>query len=88
MRYNPFAYVHSEKDILKLVTTLMANTKGDGKSGDEFWEKIGEAALYSADRLYPLRGSGGGTEFCYTADISECDGSPGGMMKNFRIQWI
>ena len=37
MRYNPFAYIHSEKDILKLVTTLIANTKGDGKAGDEFW---------------------------------------------------
>ena len=47
MRYNPFAYVHSEKDILKLVTTLMANTKGDGKSGDEFWEKS-EKLLYTA----------------------------------------
>ena len=37
MHYNPFAYIHSEKDILKLVTTLITNTKGDGKSGDEFW---------------------------------------------------
>ena len=39
MHYNPFAYVHSEKDILKLVTTLMTNTKGEGSSGDPFWEK-------------------------------------------------
>ena len=39
MHYNPFAYVHSEKDILKLVTTLMSNTKGDGSGGDPFWEK-------------------------------------------------
>jgi len=38
MRYNPFAYIHSEKDILKLVTTLMANTKGEGNAGDPFWE--------------------------------------------------
>ena len=38
MHYNPFAYVHDEKDILKLVTTLIANTKGEGKAGDEFWE--------------------------------------------------
>ena len=38
MHYNPFAYVHDEKDILKLVTTLIANTKGEGKSNDEFWE--------------------------------------------------
>lgn len=37
MHYNPFAYIHSEKDILKLVTALIANTKGDGKAGDEFW---------------------------------------------------
>ena len=36
MHYNPFAYIHSEKDILKLVTTLIANTKGEGKGGDEF----------------------------------------------------
>lgn len=47
MHYNPFAYVYDEKDILKLVTTLIANTKGDGKAGDEFWEKA-EKLLYSA----------------------------------------
>ena len=47
MHYNPFAYIHDEKDILKLVTTLMTNTKGEGKSGDEFWEKS-EKLLYSA----------------------------------------
>ena len=47
MRYNPFAYIHSEKDILKLVTTLITNTKGDGKSGDEFWQKA-ETLLYTA----------------------------------------
>ena len=46
-RYNPFAYIHSEKDILKLVTTLIANTKGDGKSGDDFWQKA-ETLLYTA----------------------------------------
>jgi len=45
--YNPFAYIHSEKDILKLVTTLIANTKGDGKSGDDFWQKA-ETLLYTA----------------------------------------
>ena len=39
MHYNPFAYLHSEKDILKLVTTLIANTKGEGKAGDDFWVK-------------------------------------------------
>ena len=47
MHYNPFAYIHSEKDILKLVTCLIANTKGDGKSGDEFWTKA-ETLLYTA----------------------------------------
>ncbi|HOF22601.1 MAG TPA: type IV secretory system conjugative DNA transfer family protein [Thermotogota bacterium] len=47
MHYNPFAYIHSEKDILKLVTTLITNTKGDGKSGDEFWTKA-ETLLYTA----------------------------------------
>lgn len=47
MHYNPFAYVHSEKDILKLVTTLMANTKGEGKGGDPFWDKA-ETLLYCA----------------------------------------
>ena len=45
--YNPFAYIHSEKDILKLVTCLISNTKGDGKSGDDFWVKA-ETLLYSA----------------------------------------
>ena len=45
--YNPFAYIHSEKDILKLVTTLIANTKGDGKGNDDFWVKA-ETLLYTA----------------------------------------
>ena len=47
MHYNPFAYIHSEKDILKLVTALIANTKGDGKSGDDFWQKA-ETLLFTA----------------------------------------
>lgn len=47
MHYNPFAYIHSEKDILKLVTALMANTKGEGKGNDPFWEKA-ETLLYTA----------------------------------------
>ena len=47
MKYNPFAYIHSEKDILKLVTALIANTKGEGKAGDEFWTKA-ETLLYTA----------------------------------------
>ena len=47
IHYNPFAYLHSEKDILKLVTTLIANTKGEGKAGDDFWVKA-ETLLYCA----------------------------------------
>ena len=47
MHYNPFAYIHSEKDILKLVTTLIANTKGEGREGDDFWVKA-ETLLYCA----------------------------------------
>ena len=47
MHYNPFAYLRSEKDILKLVTTLIANTKGEGKTGDDFWVKA-ETLLYTA----------------------------------------
>lgn len=47
MHYNPFSYIHSEKDILKLVTCLISNTKGDGKTGDEFWQKA-ETLLYCA----------------------------------------
>ena len=47
MHYNPFAYIHSEKDILKLVTALIANTKGEGKSGEDFWVKC-ETLLYTA----------------------------------------
>ena len=56
MHYNPFSYIHSEKDILKLVTTLIANTKGEGKGGDDFWVKA-ETLLYCALIGYnPLRG--------------------------------
>ena len=51
MHYNPFAYVHSEKDILKLVTTLMTNTKGEGSGGDPFWEKS-ERLLLTAPIAY------------------------------------
>jgi type IV secretion system protein VirD4 len=47
MRYNPFVYIRNEKDILKFVTALIANTKGDGKSGDDFWQKA-ETLLYTA----------------------------------------
>ena len=47
MHFNPFAYIHSEKDILKIVTTLISNTKGEGKAGDDFWVKA-ETLLYTA----------------------------------------
>jgi type IV secretion system protein VirD4 len=47
MHYNPFSYIHSEKDILKLVNALIVNTKGDGKTGDDFWVKA-ETLLYCA----------------------------------------
>ena len=53
MHYNPFAYIHSEKDILKLVTTLIANTKGEGKAGDDFWVKA-ETLLYFYDGMLPV----------------------------------
>ena len=50
MHYNPFAYIHSEKDILKLVTTLIANTKGDGKAGDEFWTSATRSLAVESQR--------------------------------------
>ena len=56
MHYNPMAYIHSEKDILKLVTTLIANTKGDGKAGDEFWTKA-ETLLYRRVPFAAQRGT-------------------------------
>ncbi len=53
MKYNPFAYLRSEKDILKLVNTIIANTKGDGeKSGEDFWVKAEKALLHRTNRLY------------------------------------
>ena len=54
MHYNPFAYIHSEKDILKLVTTLIANTKGEGKAGDDFLGQSRDLAVLRADWVYPL----------------------------------
>ena len=50
MHYNPFAYIHSEKDILKLVTTLMANTKGEGNAGDPFWESATRSLAVRSQR--------------------------------------
>lgn len=50
MHFNPFAYLHSEKDILKLTTTLMANTKGEGKGGDPFWESATRSLAVRSQR--------------------------------------
>ena len=78
MHYNPFSYIHSEKDILKLVTTLIANTKGEGKAGDDFWVKA-ETLLYCAPhRLHPLRGPGRGTELLHPHRDDQQHGGPGG----------
>ncbi len=76
MHYNPFAYIHSEKDILKLVTTLIANTKGDGKAGDDFWVKARDAFVLCADRVYPLRSPGRGTEFLHPDRVLKRNGGP------------
>ena len=59
MHYNPFAYIHSEKDILKLVNTLIANTKGDGKGGDDFWQSATRSQAVKSLRTgngFPLFG--------------------------------
>ena len=53
MHYNPFVYIRSEKDILKLVTTIIANTKGEGQqSGEDFWVKAEKLYYMCSDRLY------------------------------------
>ena len=54
MHYNPFAYIHNEKDILKLVTVLIANTKGEGKSRGRLLGQGRDSAVYGTDRLYLL----------------------------------
>ena len=68
MHYNPFAYLHSEKDILKLVTTLIANTKGESKGGDDFWLKA-ETLLYTA-YPYVWGGSNPNTSFDCSGFVS------------------
>ena len=50
MRYNPMAYIHSEKDILKLVTALMTNTKGEGQGGDPFWDSATRSLTVKSQR--------------------------------------
>ena len=78
MHYNPFAYIHSEKDILKLVTTLITNTKGDGKSGDDFWVKA-ETLLYCAlIGLIWYEAPAGGTKSFNACGFHQCYGSSGG----------
>ena len=59
MHYNPLSYIHSEKDILKLVTALIANTKGEGKAGDDFWVSATRSLTVKSQRTnngYPLFG--------------------------------
>ena len=59
MHYNPLSYIHSEKDILKLVTALIANTRGEGKGGDPFWESATRSLTVRSQRTnngYPLFG--------------------------------
>ena len=64
MHYNPFAYIRSEKDILKLVNTIIVNTKGEGQQASEdFWVKAEKALLHGTDRIYLVRSTGGRTEF-------------------------
>ncbi len=62
MHYNPFAYIHSEKDILKLVTTHHPNTKGEGKGGDDFWVKSGNAFYCALIGYICYEAPVGGTE--------------------------
>lgn len=72
MHYNPFVYLHSETDILTLVTVIMTNTQGDAKGGDDFWQKA-EALLYQgADRLYLLRSPSRRKEYEYPAGYAQC----------------
>ena len=59
-----FAYIRSEKDILKLVNTIIVNTKGEGQQASEdFWVKAEKALLHGTDCIYLVRSTGGGTEF-------------------------
>ncbi len=58
MKYNPFVYIHSEKDVLKLVNTLIANTKGEGKNQQKILGEVGTAVLHRAHRLHLVRGPG------------------------------
>ena len=76
MHYNPFAYLHSEKDILKLVTTLIANTKGGNEKNGRFLDAGGGAAVFGSDRLHPLRSAHRRTELLNAACSGQCHGNP------------
>ena len=78
MHYNPFAYVHSEKDILKLVTTLMTNTKGEGSGGDPFWEKSERLLLTALIAYLHYEAPGGGAKLRYPAGDAEHHAGAGG----------
>ncbi len=68
MKYNPFVYIHSEKDVLKLVNTLIANTKGEGeKSAEDFWVKSERLFYTRSDWLHLVRGPGRGNELHHPA---------------------
>ena len=88
MRYNPFHYIRSEKDILKLVNTIIANTKGDGeKSGEDFWvkaERLLYCALIATSGMKPRRRSRTSPR-CWS---SSTPAKPARMMKNLRILWM
>ncbi len=79
MKYNPFAYIRSEKDILKLVNTLIANTKGEGeKSGEDFWVKAERLSVLRPDRLYLVRGARRGKELHHSVGNDQRIGSQRG----------
>ncbi len=79
MHYNPFSYIRSEKDILKLVNTIIVNTKGDGdKSGEDFWVKAEKLYYYSPHRLHLVRGTRRREKLYYPARNDQCHGSQRG----------
>ena len=89
MHYNPFAYVHSEKDILKLVTTLMTNTKGEGSGGDPFWEKSERLLLTALIAYLHYEAPGGGAEFLQTTVRNASTPCRfWRMTRNIRTRWI
>ena len=87
MHYNPLAYVHSEKDILKLVTALMTNTKGEGQGGDPFWDKAERLLTGRPDRLSARGSPNRGTELCHAAGDAEHHAGIGGRTKATRTLW-